>query len=198
MKIFRSRLFYFLIGVILSGSVAYAAGRISASEITYIDKNNVEKTVDVVLDDLYDLANRDISFSSATYNQVMGDIPTESKTTLTLSKGTYLVVANLNLGLVNPTGDIANPNKYFDTSLTVACSSCTYKQLSARYYHPKASATNTNHTPSGKRVHLETYLVTYYVTVTANQGTITVSKARSWSSTLPHVIALQAVPINYQ
>ena len=58
MKIFRSRLFYFLIGIILSGSVAYAAGRINASEITYTDKNNVEKTVDVVLDDLYNKANQ--------------------------------------------------------------------------------------------------------------------------------------------
>lgn len=57
MKFIKSKLFYFLIGVILSGSMVYAATTISASNITYTDKNNVEKTVDVVLDDLYDKAN---------------------------------------------------------------------------------------------------------------------------------------------
>ena len=58
MKILKNRLFIFILGGILFSSItAFAVNTISASQITYTDKNNVEKTVDVVLDDLYDKAN---------------------------------------------------------------------------------------------------------------------------------------------
>ena len=58
MKILKNRLFIFILGGIFFSSIAvFAVTTISADKITYTDKNNVERTVDVVLDDLYDKAN---------------------------------------------------------------------------------------------------------------------------------------------
>ena len=58
MKFIKSKLFIFILGGIFFSSItALAVTTISADKITYTDKNNVEKTVDVVLDDLYDKAN---------------------------------------------------------------------------------------------------------------------------------------------
>lgn len=58
MKFIKSKLFIFILGGIFFSSITALAGTtISADKITYTDKNNVEKTVDVVLDDLYDKAN---------------------------------------------------------------------------------------------------------------------------------------------
>ena len=58
MKILKNRLFIFILGGILFSSItAIAVTTISADKITYTDKNNVERTVDVVLDDLYDKAD---------------------------------------------------------------------------------------------------------------------------------------------
>lgn len=60
-KILKSRLFIFILGGIFFSSItALAVTKISADKITYTDKNNIERTVDVVLDDLYDKANSKI------------------------------------------------------------------------------------------------------------------------------------------
>ena len=62
MKILKNRLFIFILGGIFFSSIAvFAVTTISADKITYTDKNNVERTVDVVLDDLYDKANGSFS-----------------------------------------------------------------------------------------------------------------------------------------
>ena len=57
-KILKSRIFISLItAIIFTGVGIYAETKISADKITYTDKNNVEKTVDTVLDDLYEKAS---------------------------------------------------------------------------------------------------------------------------------------------
>jgi len=58
MKIIKNPILTFIIGGILFSSIAvFAVNTISADKITYTDKNNVERTVDKVLDDLYTLKN---------------------------------------------------------------------------------------------------------------------------------------------
>ena len=58
MKILKNPILTFIIGGILFSSITvFAVTTISADKITYTDKNNVERTVDKVLDDLYDKAN---------------------------------------------------------------------------------------------------------------------------------------------
>ena len=46
MKFIKNPIFTFIIGMIISGGIVYGATTINASQITYTDKNNVEKTVD--------------------------------------------------------------------------------------------------------------------------------------------------------
>lgn len=58
MKIIKNPILTFIIGGILFSSIAvFAVTTISADKITYTDKNNVERTVDTVLDDLYTTQN---------------------------------------------------------------------------------------------------------------------------------------------
>lgn len=62
MKILKNRLFIFVLGGIFFSSIAvFAVTTISADKITYTDKNNVERTVDTVLDDLYTTQNTTVN-----------------------------------------------------------------------------------------------------------------------------------------
>ena len=62
-KFINSKLFYFLLGIILSGGIVYAATSMSADKISYTKQDGTETTVDLVLNDLYNLADSD-HFSS--------------------------------------------------------------------------------------------------------------------------------------
>ena len=78
----------FILGLIVSGITVYALGEINASQITYVDSNNQEKTVDTVLDDLY-------TTQTTTVNNLQSELNTcnnqevLNSLTLTISSGDY-------------------------------------------------------------------------------------------------------------
>ncbi len=64
----KKNILLFVLGLIIAGSIGvYAGTKISANQITYTDSNNVEKTVDTVLDDLYTKADKGVIAVAHTY-----------------------------------------------------------------------------------------------------------------------------------
>ena len=93
MKILKNRLFIFILGGILFSSIAvFAVTTISADKITYTDKNNVERTVDTVLDDLYSKANGSFSPELLWTNPNPASSFEEQTISLDLSEYKYIIL----------------------------------------------------------------------------------------------------------
>lgn len=89
MKILKNRLFIFILGgIIFSSITAFAVTTISADKITYTGKNNVERSVDKVLDDLYTTANDLINRSS----DLTGALSDIKLGTVTISENTHSTI----------------------------------------------------------------------------------------------------------
>lgn len=117
-KILKNRIFIFFMGMIIAGSItAYATSQIMSSQVTY---NNT--TVDLVLDDLYTKANRELTFGTKLNAYNIGDRTVERSKTLQLNKGKYIVY------LVNADtyteGSKGNSIYGSSSSTNLQCNSC--------------------------------------------------------------------------
>lgn len=90
MKFIKSKLFIFILGGIFFSSItALAVTTISADKITYTDKNNIERTVDVVLDDLYSGIDNMGKTYDSNITKVNGQ-PSSISVTVELEPGKYV------------------------------------------------------------------------------------------------------------
>jgi len=90
MKILNNKIFYFLLGILVSGIIVYAETRIQASQIEY---NNT--TVESALNGLYSINNQDLIDridSTISYNATYGSKANGTNTSLNLSAGNYIIV----------------------------------------------------------------------------------------------------------
>ena len=93
MKIIKNPILTFILGGILFSSIAvFAVTTISADKITYTDKNNVERTVDKVLDDLYSKANGSFSPELLWTNPNPASSFEEQTVPLDLSEYKYIIL----------------------------------------------------------------------------------------------------------
>ena len=128
------------------------------------------------------------TFGTALYSQTLGTIAPKT-TTLTLSKGKYIVSALLGQASFYST----NQTTYYNSWSTITCSNCVVQKLAGRYYEDHASTTNWS--PNYITAAFEQILV--YVEINSNNTTISCTRDISNNLTMyPEYVTLQAVKIN--
>ena len=200
MKILKSRLFFFLLGAIVTSTVAVATTRLSANSIIYIKSNNEETTLDLVIDELYT--------KSATYKDLSTETHIQSSDLL-LKKKAYDSDGNLvtgNIGtysgdtIVTPTNTSTTLNtsgKYLNSNITVSAIGSPYYDISAST-NVTASALLSGvvaYNSSGQQVagNISTYNGSTTVTPTTSEQTLSTS-----GKYLSNNIKVNAIPSDYK
>ncbi len=180
----KRNILFMLIGSFLTICIGISAYALNASEITYKDN----KSVSSALDSLYEQVLKEIDFDDALYNQNLGNAAGNRSSSLTLTKGKYIVLSVFNLG----SGINSPKTGSSDTTNILDCTSCTKTKISGKYYEvTPSSQTYTNFYAYGV---LRTTL--YYVEVTDEEDTIsTYWNGLSDNTYIGEIVALQAIPI---
>ena len=174
-KILRSDITIGAIPSIYQETIDSQAATISSLQST-IDSLNAQAEEKMVLN----------TFGTLKTNTTMTTLKnTAQSSSKSLEKGKYLVVASVMLS--NEGSAIVS--EINDIDLNITCESCTMTKLFGKQYRKTGSTKNT--------YYLNTQIAMYYVNVTANSEIISLSyTGGSTNTTIPLVLALNAIPIN--
>lgn len=177
----------FIIGVILTASISvYAAIKYQASEIEY---NNTP--LNEVLNDLYDKADNNFSFGSASYVEELTTVNNnQNEQNTKLNKGKYIISFVRTRSYVrNGTNEWTRNSDY---ELLCKNNNCSITELSNREY----SKTGTTATTAGN-ITIICANNLYYVDVLEDNEIIYVNYTESTTNTnFPDVITMHIIPIN--
>ena len=145
-KIFKSRIFCFLLGVVLSCGITTAlAFAYLAPDVGFTPKDDkwevddVKEALDSLHGSIWDMG----SFETTIYNQNLGQL-TAKNTSITLNKGNYIILATADLGYNTTTesnGVYANSGSF---SFEYDSSKCNFTDMSSKHYRSLASTRFNN------------------------------------------------------
>ena len=192
----KTKLFYFLLGVIISGTVtAIAVTSINATDVTYTDRNNNEIRLNQALDNVYSSLNNKITLN--TFGQMIENhLFTTQKNTnqtasLSLNKGKYLIVTGQLLSAAY-SSKVSGTFDDFEVSLT--CQDCQINKLFLKSYRRTGTATYSS---TSAYIYQSDQVGLYYVDVPNNSETLTVTHINSSNNNVnPVTIFLNAIPIS--
>jgi len=179
--------------IVCTGIGVYAGSTINANQIVYTDPNNNETTVDVVLNGLYNKANKVYTSSDITADTDQGDGQTNRTKSITLNKGEYIITANGVIGWPSTSSTSKSINA---SAGNISCTNnCTINVIYGHYNEPHSSNPSTSNN-TYNTIGIHTY--TYYVVVTADNTTVTVKQETNYSnpSVLAQVVQITAVKLN--
>lgn len=189
MKILKNPIFIFILGIVIATCLGvYAGTKISASNITYIDQNNNEKTVDVVLNELYSLANVPFSYTAISPNSSQGARIASRSTSVTLNKGKYILATFGSLNTFN-TSEINTTSASYNA--LISCSNCTHNLISSRQIQSSASkARNSSYETINNSVNL------FYVDIEQDNTVVTASENSTDNDTATSQITILGFKVN--
>lgn len=193
-RILKNPVFTFILGAIIFSTISVlAVTGINASQISYIDSNNNETTVDLVLDDLYSRANKVYTSSDITAATDQGDGQSTRTQSITLNKGKYIITANGALGW--PSTGSTSKSINASTGNISCTNNCTIRVIYGHYNEPHSSNPSTSNN-TYNTIGIHTY--TYYVVVTADNTSVTVQQTTSHNnpSILAQVVQITAIKLN--
>ena len=196
-KIFNNRLFIFILGVILSGTVVYA-GTMLARDIDYDNtSSNLNATnVQDAIDELFGKANEKIiinTFGTAITSIKMSDASDDNTTSLTLDEGKYLIDVIQGNGYVAGNNDRSSGT---NDVATIICENNCSNLTRLNNYDFVSAATNKNEVGYSKS---KTITSLYYVEIDADNTTISSTYVYPGTVTKKQVathVLLIAIPIN--
>ena len=155
-KVFNNSIFMFILGAVIFGSIGViATTQIQANQITYT-KNNVDTTLDIVLDDLYQEVSKDITdyLGTPVYYENYGTADLQRTVNQQVSKGKYLVLISEGQAW----SYISEVNGTANTTADISCASnnCTLLKISGRFIRVPSST-------AGRVVNNKYYL--YYLEI---------------------------------
>ena len=183
MKIFKNRLFIFILGGIFFSSIAvFAVTTISADKVTYTDKNNVERTVDKVLDELY--SNLDGKIGTTYYSSSYGNqrLQTMSNSIQLPKAGKYLCTTLYTQATGNTSATAVNNES--QTSI-LSITGCNVLENKDSY---RSNRTSSNKLPNNESYFLVGLEVTSFECNIDNSSTIQASVASNVSSVVPWIM----------
>ena len=193
------KIFIFVLGIVVAGSIGvYAGSRINADQITYLDKNNNEITVDTALNDLYDKADKNVTFGTVTQKSSQGIRTASRSSSLTLNKGKYIVTYTMSYAANNATSggvtDAQDVNDEGGGTFTFTCNNgCVKQKLSRRRM---AAAATTSVAGTSGFIQMYTAVASYYVTVTNDNTIVSATLTHTENAKYPASTYINAVPIN--
>ena len=181
----------FLVGIVISSSIVLAATKIDASNIIYMNSNNEEKTVDIVLNDLYAKANRELILSNPIYSETLSTISSNSRQqAINLSTGKWIVtfIRNSSWNRSSATNSTGSSN------YAMLCNSGSSVTMLTGKNYQKSSTSAAN----GNYITSRLYENMYLVNVTNSNDTCYVEYKDVSSNDNPEVVTMQAIKIDYE